>query len=302
MDLLTTRDDPDEGGRPSLRLSLLGHAALTSTLFLVAGLTFAINMQITREAINRWDLCVHSSGPNSLPSSVDDSNLEWEQEQQALQQALNSLSVASQAQRSRLLEQHHEIRGVMNSHCLMSHAFDIQFSAFTFVGTAAAILVTICLASVAPDGLKTNNKSLLNAMMTSSLILGLCVVYPQTFAQSSNAAAAKNVYLQASNLLRMLNSALANQQIASDPKNPNAFTALASSQAVATLIRMNDEALIQLTATRVAINNDFASRTFSQVSPSGPSAGASAVTPAAPAPGTGTGPASPATTTVTPTP
>lgn len=302
MDLLTTRDDPEEDGRPSLRLSLLGHAALTGTLFLIASLGFAINMQITREAINRWDLCVHSSGPNSLPSSVEDGNLEWKQEQQALNQALNSLSVASQAQRSRLLEQHHEIRGVMNSHCLMSHSFDIQFSAFTFVGTGSAILVTICLASVAPDGLKTKNKSLLNAMMTSSLILGICVVYPQTFAQRGNATAAKNVYLQASNLLRMVNSALANQQIASDPKNPNAFTALTTSQAVATLIRMNDEALIQLTATRVAINNDFASRTFSQVSPSGPSGGAGAATPAAPEPGTGAVPASPAPATGATTP
>lgn len=291
FNLLTTEEDPEENGRPTLRLSFFGHAVLTGTLFLTAGVTFAINMQITREAIHRWDLCVHSSGPNSLPSSIEDGNLDWKQEQQALNQALNSLSAASQPQRARLLEQHHEIRGVMNSHCLMSHSFEIQFSAFTFVGTAAAILLTICLASVAPDGLKTKNRSLLNAMMTSSLILGICVIYPQTFAQSSNAATAKNVYVQASNLLRMVNSALANQQIASDPKNPSAFTALTSSQAVATLIRMNDEALIQLTATRVAINNDFASRTFSQVDPSGPSGSGSAATPAAPAPATGATPA-----------
>ena len=254
-------------------------------MFLSAGVTFYVNMEVTRNVIHRWDLCIHSSGPNSLPSSTEDGAQDWKQSQQALTQALNNLNSASPSQRARLLEQHHEIRGVMNSHCLMSHNFEIQFTSFTFVGTAAAILVTICLASVAPDGLKTKNRTLLNVMMTSSLILGICVIYPQTFSQSSNAIQAKSVYVQASNLLRMVNSALANQQIASDPKNPSDFTALNSPQAVATLIRMNDEALIQLTVSRVAINNDFASRTFSQVAPGGTSTSGSEAAPAAAAPG-----------------
>ena len=282
--MLTTRDDPTGGDRPSLRLSLFGHTVLTSAMFLSAGVTFYVNMEVTRNVIHRWDLCIHSSGPNSLPSSTEDGAEDWKQSQQALTQALNNLNSASPSQRARLLEQHHEIRGVMNSHCLMSHNFEIQFTSFTFVGTAAAILVTICLASVAPDGLKTKNRTLLNVMMTSSLILGICVIYPQTFSQSSNATQAKSVYVQASNLLRMVNSALANQQIASDPKNPSDFTALNSPQAVATLIRMNDEALIQLTVSRVAINNDFASRTFSQVAPGGTSTSGSEAAPAAAAP------------------
>lgn len=277
---------------------------LTGALFLGSGVAFFINMQITRNVIHRWDLCVHASGPNSLPSSPEDGNEDWKQSQQALSEALNSLKAASLAQRERLLEQHHEIRGVMNSHCLMSHNFEIQFTAFTFVGTAAAILVTICLASVAPDGLKTKNRALLNVMMTSSMILGICVIYPQTFSQSANANQAKSVYVQASNLLRLVNSALANQQIASDPKNPSVFTALNSSEAVATLIRMNDQALIQLTVTRVAINNDFASRTFSQVAPSGPSNGSAAAPgpPAADAAAPTAAPPAPEAEGVAPTP
>lgn len=283
--MLTIREDPGHGNLPRLQLSALGHAVLTGALFLSAGVTFVVNMEFTRNIVNRWDLCIHSSGPNSLPSTAEAADEDWKQSQQTLTQSLNSLTVATQAQRSRLLEQHHEIRGVMNSHCLISHNFEIQFTSFTFVGTAAAILVTICLASVAPDGLKTKNRVLLNVMMSSSIILSICVIYPQTFSQNNNQSQAKSIYVQAANMMRVLNSTLANKEVATNPQNPKVFMPLNSTEAVATFIRMNDNALIQLTSARVSINNDFANRTFNQLNPGDSSTDSSGTSsPAAPAP------------------
>ncbi|MFM8525231.1 MAG: hypothetical protein ACKOCM_06385 [Cyanobacteriota bacterium] len=283
IDLLTVREDPDHRESPGRRLSSCGHAVLTGSLFLSASVAFLANMEYTRSIVHRWDLCIHTSAPNAAPTSTEVSYPNWQESQKILQQTINSLTVATPAQRSRLLEQHHEVQAVMNSYCLISHNFEIQFTSFTFVGTAAAILLTICLASVAPEGLKTEKRGLLNTIMSSSIILAVCVVYPQTFAQRNNQDQAKLIYSQAADQMRIINSTLANNQITTNPQSPNDFLPLDSKEAVATFIRMNDNALVQLTSARVSINNDFANRTFNRLGTDDNrprAAGGSAATPA----------------------
>ena len=280
---------PSMGG---LRVSMLGHTLLTGGIVLMAAAGFAISQALTRASVHQWDLCNHSRHGGATEALNNPDAVVWLRLQQAQQATISALPVATVAQRQRLLEQRQEILETMNSYCLISHNFQIQFTAFTSVGTAAAILVTISLITVAPDGLKTRNRTLLNVLMTSGIVLAICVIYPQTFSHIANEARAVSVYQQASNLLRSFNSTLANEQISSSEQDPRATSPLKSPEAIATFIRANDIALGKLTAARLSFNNRFATETLNQLniqpgaaaSPAAASSDAPALLPSAPAP------------------
>lgn len=284
ISLLTVRESQAEEA-PQASLSPLGHAVLTGSIFAVAAICFAANMALTEQKMHRWDLCIHSEGAMTRPSTPSSGNSAWNESNNAINQAIANLKIATQSQRDRLLEQRHEILGIMNSYCMISHNFQIQFTSFTFVGTAAAILVSISLASVAPDGLKAKNRTLLNVLMTASIILAICVIYPQTFDMTANQEQAHATYINAANLMRSFNSTLANQQMATSSQNPAASTPLNSPEQVATYIRSTDNSLVQLTSAKISFNNDFANRTFSQIDGPGggvPASNAGSGNPSAP--------------------
>jgi hypothetical protein len=286
---LTVSGDPSQQAPSPVRLSALGHTLLTGSIFLCSCLAFAIAMTTMERTVHRWDLCNHAEGSLLLRASPSTRTRLWRDAEKAANDAIAKLSVASPAQRARLLEQRHEIVGLMDSYCLISHDFQIQFTAFTMVGTAAAILVTISLASVAPDGLKTSNRTLLNVLMTSSIILAICVVYPQSFSQKNNQDVARITYLQAAGLMRTFSSSIANLEIPKDGNNSTVFTPMKSPDQIALFIRMVDASLEQLNSSRLSFNNNFASSTFNQLSaPSGapqpnPTAGPLPDSPAGPA-------------------
>lgn len=263
--MLLVPDEPAPRSTGGKRLSLLGHTLLTGGLVLMAAVGYSISHSVTKASVHQWDLCNHNERQSTQALSVGSGPVEWARIDQAQKKTILDLKVATPAQRQRLLEQRQEILETMNSYCLISHNFQIQFIALTSVGTAAAIFVTISLITVAPDGLKTNQRTLLNILMSSSIILAICVIYPQTFSQISNESRAVSVYQKAANMMRSFNSTLANQQISTNARNPLASAPLNSHNEVANFIRLNDDALDQLTSARLSFNNKFASDTFNQL-------------------------------------
>lgn len=282
--LLLVREDPDPEGAGKTRLNILGHTLLTGALFLTAGVGFLVSLGITQASINRWDHCPQYEQKNGAGSAVDAGARRDAERSAQAKEMINNLTVATRAQRQRLLQQRQEMEATRESFCLISHNFEIQFTAFTSVGTAAAILVTIALTTVAPDGLKTQNRTLLNVLMSSGIILAISVIYPQTFSQIANQTEAESAYQQTTNLLYAFTSALANKQISTNEQNPHAYTPINTSADVATLIRMNDAALAQLTSAKLSFNNQFATKTLQRVNSQSGSTGATptAATPAAP--------------------
>lgn len=275
---LTVRGNPDQPATNQWRLSAFGHTALTSSIFLAGILGFMASSALTQKTMHRWDLCGHTEDILQTQSHSHSRFQDMTSSDGEAQAAIARLSAATPSQRSRLLEQRQEIIDIMGSYCLISHNFQIQFTAFTVIGTAAGILVTISLASVAPDGLRSKNRTLLNVLMSAGIVLAICVIYPQAFSQSSNLAEAKSIYMQAANLHRSFSSAIANQQASTNNQNPPLFSPLNSSDNVAIFIRSNDNALDQLTASRLSMNNDFANRTLNQLTPAS-SGGAAANSP-----------------------
>lgn len=277
VDQLTIREHPDQPDPSRLRLSALGHAVLTGSIFLAGVLGFMASTAFTQNTMHRWDLCGHSEDTLQTQLSIHSRAKDMVAADKGGKSAIANLNAATPSQRSRLLEQRKEIIDIMGSYCMISHNFQIQFTAFTVVGTAAAILVTISLASVAPDGLKSRNRTLLNVLMSASIVLAICVIYPQAFSQKDNLIEAQSIYMRAATLLRAFSSTIANQQASYGLQKPAQVSPLNSSTNVAIFIRSIDNALDQLTVSRLSLNNDFANRTLNQLNlPAGGGSGSPA--------------------------
>lgn len=229
-----TERSPD--GR-SVNPTIVGHGVLSASLIAAGAVLYLVTAGLTAMLAERWKVCpsggIPFSPPQLMAAPAEPASLQLPAELSRILDQINRFpSPIPAAQKARLAGQVRQIWLIQVRSCEVGLFYFANRNAALTVSTAAGILAIGSLAFVSRDGWKGASNVIINIGITSGLLLFSTWTFSQLYAQSKNYENQVAKFAQASRLLNLVASAVANAK-ALRPASAEAVAAETAGRTVA---------------------------------------------------------------------